>query len=341
MIALEGRIKPPAYRGKNTNLLQTANGHQNAQEEKNGAHVYARDDAHDALLRLTGTFVLGLVTVEKLGGQPQCAQHQQNANERRHVCDTLEDGHENQAAHTQPEHRLALPLGQALMHRSCIGTGHRGYHVALEVTGQNVSGKNHRHDGGDEQFLNNTRRRDEPLVPQHDGSDISDRRKRATGVGRNDDERGIDDAVFMVVYQLAQNHHHDNGRRHIIQDGREEESQNRDAPQQGAFAFGLQQIAHEVETTVLVHRLYNNHRAHQKEQGSGSTAQVSFDDGTGRSGYATGRDTDKIAGIKHIKSPRGDEHQQGHSCLVDLGHSFQGNTQVSENEYNDNSKCDG
>ena len=45
-----------------------------------------------------------------------------------------------------------------------------------------------------------------------------------------------------------------------VSDSRQDESHERDAPQQRAFALRLQGVAYEVETTVLVHQFDDGHR---------------------------------------------------------------------------------
>lgn len=127
-------------------------------------------------------------------------------------------------------------------------------------------------------------RGNQTLVPEHDGSHVADGRKRTARVGCNDDERGIDQTVFAVVNQLAQDHHHHNGRSHVVEDGRKDERHRRDAPQQSALALCLEHVAHEVEAAVLVHGFYNGHRPHQKEQRCGRASQMSLNDRTGSRG---------------------------------------------------------
>src|SRR3712207_6321295 len=88
--------------------LQTSHGHQYAQEEENGAHIYMAQQIgytlHGALL----VFLTVEVTIEHFGRCPQYTQHKQNADKRRQVGNTLENGHEHQAAYAQEEDGFAL-----------------------------------------------------------------------------------------------------------------------------------------------------------------------------------------------------------------------------------------
>src|SRR3712207_330591 len=59
---------------------------------------------HGALL----VFLTAEVTIEHFGRCPQYTQHKQNADKRRQVGNTLENGHEHQAAYAQEEDGFAL-----------------------------------------------------------------------------------------------------------------------------------------------------------------------------------------------------------------------------------------
>ena len=52
------------------------------------------------------------MTIEHLCGGPENAENEEDAYERRQMCDALEDGHENQTAHTDYEDSLTLCLGE-------------------------------------------------------------------------------------------------------------------------------------------------------------------------------------------------------------------------------------
>ena len=144
----------------------------------------------------------------------------------------------------------------------------------------------------------------------------------------------------MVGHELAQNHDHDNGRGHVVQDGRQEEGQDGDAPQQGPLAAGRQHVAHEVEAAVLVDGFDDGHGAHQEEEGGGRAAQVAFDDGGRGGGQAVGRDAcGEVAGVEHVECPRGNQHDEGDGRFVDLRHRLECDAEVADDE--EDNDCDG
>ena len=117
VVAVEGCVEPFAEGGEHADFLQARNGHKYAEEEEYRAHVDARYDVCYALLRSALVVVFGQVAVEYLSGRPQHAEHQQYAYERGQMGDRLEYGDEHQSAYADPEHGLALPVGEVVGHR--------------------------------------------------------------------------------------------------------------------------------------------------------------------------------------------------------------------------------
>ena len=253
--------------------------------------------------------------------------------------DRLEYGDEHKAAHAEPEHGLALPVGEVVVSRFSCKRCSAG-HLSLERQRQDVGRDGHRYERGDKQLLDYTGSGDEALVPKHDGGDVANGRECASRVGRYDYERGVDEAVLAVGHELAQYHNHDDGRGHVVEYGREEECKEGDAPQKGALALGLHHVAHEVEAAVLVNDFNYCHGSHEEEQRRGGAAEVALDDGACGRRDAVGRQSGgKVAGVEHVESPTCHEHQQRHGRLVHLGKRLQGDAEVPDDEYHDDCKC--
>ena len=114
----------------------------------------------------------------------------------------------------------------------------------------------------------------------------------------------------MVADELPQNHNHDNARRKIIKNSRQDEGHQGNTPQQCALAVCLHCGADPVETAVLVDNFYNCHGAHQEEKRGGCAAKVLFD---GRSHAVDKGLSCKVGeitlGADHKKRPASYEHQ--------------------------------
>ena len=252
--------------------------------------------------------------------------------------DALEDGHEDQSAHTEEEDGLALAGGeQAGLEAECLVLGEREF--AFQREAEDVCGNDHRHERGDEYFGDDAGSRDDALVPEHDGRDVSDGRECASRVGCDDDERGIDDAVALVADELSQNHDHHDGCGEIVEDGREDERHEGDAPQQFLLAARLQRVAHEVESAVLVDEFHNRHRSHEEEERGGCGSEVAFnlcaDDQCFGFAYGSGQ---ILCRVDHEDGPANYEHQQRDGCLIHFRHALDGNAEIANDEGNDNQK---
>ena len=80
----------------------------------------------------------------------------------------------------------------------------RSNQLALEMILEDESRENHGDKAGEEDLADHASGSDKTLVPQHDGRHVANRRERATGVGGNDDQRGVDDTVVLVGDGLAE-----------------------------------------------------------------------------------------------------------------------------------------
>ena len=193
------------------------------------------------------------VSVHGLRNCPQHTENQEYAYERRQVGDGLEYRNEDKSAHTKIENCLALYACKILLRTQFYVLALRNHEVALQRKRQDIGRDNHRNQRRDKYLGNDTDCSDYALVPKHNGCYVANRRERATRVGRDNHKRCVDDAVFLLLDELTQNHNHHNGCRKVVEDGREDERHEGDTPQQRALALGLQRVLDKVETAVLVY----------------------------------------------------------------------------------------
>ncbi len=337
MVALEGHVESFSQLREHADGLQTGHGHQNAEEEQNRGHIDARQHIRHALLHGTFLFFLFQAGVEHLCHRPEHAQHEQNADERRQVGNRLENRHENQSAHTEEENRFAL-AGRKLAGletlRLLLGEGQ----FALQRERQDVGRNHHRHERRQENLHNHARRRNHALVPEHDCRHVADGREGAARIGCNHHQGSVNQAVFLVADELPENHNHHNRRGQIVEDGRQDERHEGDAPEQFFLARGLQHVAHKIKAAVLINEFHDGHRAHQEEQCGRGGAEVSFNLLAHDEGFplANGR-SQILCRINHEERPADDKHQQRNGRLVHFRYTFDGNAEVADDESGDDS----
>ena len=109
MVAVEGFVEAFAQTGKHADFLQYGHGHQDAEEEHNGAEV---DAGQQVAHTLGHSVVFGCVMMEDFGDCPEDTQHEQDAHERRQMGECLEDRNKDETAHAEPEDDVALHLGE-------------------------------------------------------------------------------------------------------------------------------------------------------------------------------------------------------------------------------------
>ena len=89
-------------------------------------------------------FGKGKVGIEDLSDCPQYAEDEQDAYKRRQVGDGFEDWYEHQTAHAKEEHRLALHLGEVVVH-TLVLTEIANLEFAVEAEREDVGRHEHRH----------------------------------------------------------------------------------------------------------------------------------------------------------------------------------------------------
>ena len=160
-------------------------------------------------------------TVKQFGHGPQNAQHKENASERREVGEVMEQRYKTETAHADSKDSLALHAGE-LQHFPVARQIVRQivvFNIPFQCRLQQKCRYQHRHQRRDENLTDDTASRDHTRIPQHDCRDVSDRRKSTARVSGNDYQRGIDNAVFPVVDELAQDHDHHDTCRQVVKNG--------------------------------------------------------------------------------------------------------------------------
>ena len=182
MIAVEHLVQAVAKKLKGSDGLKTCHSHQYSKEEKNSAHVYARKHVGHTLLHAALLLFARQTGVEHLSHSPQHSQHEQYAHKRRQVGDGLEHRHKYQSAYAKEEHCLALHLCKMVLHTLVLAVVLH-LHLSLQAKREDIRRHQHRHHRRQEHFHDDTRRRQQPLVPQHDSGHVAYRRKGTAGVG--------------------------------------------------------------------------------------------------------------------------------------------------------------
>ena len=337
-------IQPLAKGGEYAGFLQSGHSQQDAEEEEDGGHVDLPEDARDALLHRAVAVLPA--AIEHFCERPKRSEHQEDAHEGGQVGEAVEDGHKEQAAHTETEDAVALDFGE-LMPRSGLGSFARGRgEFAFEAELQNGGRHNHRNKTGDEDFLDDALGGEAAFDPEHDGGHIADGGESTTGVGGNDDERSVDDAVVVVVHQFAEHHNHHNGGGEIVKHGRKEEGHKGHFPHQCALGAGVENITHEVEPSIGIDDFHHRHGANQEEKGFGHFTQVLAQDVGGDKGgntLARGFEVgqvklrDVVSSTEGVEHPAGDSHEQSDGRFVDFQPVFEGDAEIAQhkNGYDD------
>ena len=107
---------------------------------------------------------------------------------------------------------------------------------------------------------------------------------------------------------------HDNTGGHIVQNGRQEKREERDAPQQRPLALRGNHLSHEVEAAVLVYDFHNGHRTHREEERLGSVAQMHLEVSPPdlrfyqRGPQTEDTQTRRNRGVEHVQHPADNAH---------------------------------
>ena len=150
----------------------------------------------------------------------------------------------------------------------------------------------------------------------------------------------------MIGDELAENHdHHDTGSQ-VVEDGREEESENSNTPEEPTLRLGFHHLANPVETAILVYDFHDGHRTHQEEKCSSGIAQMLLDD-SGHLLYHTCsaaciirvHQLEILHRIHHVEGPTTYQHQQGNRCLVYLCQAFGCYERIAQHENDNNRNC--
>lgn len=343
VVAVKPDVQSAAEQVQCANLFQCGDSHEDAEEEENRAHVDAGEHVGHAFLHATFFAGFRQVTIEHLRHGPEHAQHEQDADEGRQVCDAFEDGNEDETADAEEEDEFSLHAVQVVSIGDFAGVFvFAVFDVAFQFCLQQQCGNHHGDDGRHEDFLDDAGCGDESFVPKHDGGHVADGREGTAAVGCDDDEGGINQAVTAFRDEFAQNHNHHDACGEVVKDGGEDEGEPCDSPKEFPLAFCFEHVSHEVESPVLVHELHDGHGSHEEEERGGSASEVVFDGSADDQGNLVAHGIRKIlCGVNHEKSPTPNEHQQGNRCFVDFRHTLDGNEEIAQDKccYNADGQC--
>ena len=204
-------VEPAGNRTQNTCRFQYGHGHEDTEEEENRGHVDARDDLRDTVFF---GFFEHFVVVHDFGENPQDTQHEENADERRHVGDGLEYGHEDETAHTEEEDGFLLSRrNEVAAGDDAVSFGQFAFELPGHEEQRNDKGGHTRqeyigHQGGGSHVA---------IDPKHDGGHVTDGRPGAAGIGCDDNHTGVNPAFVLVVDEFAQQHDHHDGGREVVE----------------------------------------------------------------------------------------------------------------------------
>ena len=215
--------------------------------------------------------------IENLCGGPKYTQHKQDAHKWRQMGDSLENRHKDQTTHTEEKDNLTLGCRETvgLLNDSCVFCK---LQITLQRQRENIGRKEHRHQRRNEYFRDDTGCSDDTLVPKHDGGHVANWRESTTRIGSNHYQGSVDETVLLVADKFSKDHNHHDRRGQVVENGRKNKRHESNTPQQSPLRFGLERVAHEIETTILVDEFNNGHSTHQEEKSGSSAAEMVFYD---------------------------------------------------------------
>ena len=319
---------------QHANLGERAYGKQNAEEEEYRAYVYAREAFRYALPVFGGNILAG--AVEDTYRCPQQAEYEQYPHKRRQVGKSAEYGHENQSAHADKEHCLALRRSER-RHTAVIAAALRLFaQFAVQRELEYEHRYYERNNGRYGHLAQDSYRGYVARYPKHYGCYVANGRGRAAGIGGYYYHGGVEHTLLLVAHEFTQNHHHHYARGHVVENGREDERHYGYLPQQHALGARSEVLAHEVEASVAVYYLHYCHGAHEEEKYLARFAylcqQAAVHVGRGR-GCPVGNFEISRIGANGVEHPAGNEHQQRNGGFVDLCERLEGNEQVTYDEH--------
>ncbi len=146
--------------------------------------------------------------------EPQHTESEKNPHERGKTGEHTEYGHKHQTSHThtQDEHTVrVIDLPGSLV-------ALRSLKLALEIETCTQSRHHHSNKRRSKQLAYHSSGRYHTLDPKHYCSDISDRRKRTTGIGGNNDHSAKQHTVLRISHKFSEHHHHHDTRSEVIKD---------------------------------------------------------------------------------------------------------------------------
>ena len=78
----------------------------------------------------------------------------------------------------------------------------------------------------------------------------------------------------MILYQFSEKRNHNDGGGQVVENGRHEECENSDNPQQGFFICLGDFTRYHLKTIVAVNQFNNGHGSHEEKQNAGYVTEM-------------------------------------------------------------------
>src|SRR5574343_676930 len=191
VLAADAVVQPLRQRAQNVRVFQRCHGKQDADEKDQRTHVDFGQRVGQRQVLLVLVF---LVAMDDIADQPEDAEAEQDAHERRQMGDRLEGRYGDQDADAQIEHQVALELGGLDAMIAIVDSRRFNQLPAQDVSGDGQ--RNDHADQGRQQYrLDDGQRGDLAADPQHRRRHVADRRPGAARIGGNDDDAGEEQAT--------------------------------------------------------------------------------------------------------------------------------------------------
>ena len=336
----EGAVEAGGEGSEDTGDLETAHGHEDAEEEEDGGSVDVLESGDCGGQLVAGFLILA---ADDFGGHPKDGEAEEHAEVGGQMGDGLEDGDEDEGADTHEEDELAQTHGYFDTAVALGGT----LDVAFEHGADDEDGDDHADQGGDDGFDDDVDGGHLSANPEHDGGDVADGAPGTASVGGEDDHTGIEPPLFLVGDEFAEEGNHDDGGGHVVEQCGEEEGEDGDDPEEFLLVGGGDLVGDDAEALVVFNQGDDGHGAEEEEDNLCGLAEVldevvadeSVPSVFGDEGEVAGGGCAAHEGLLAEDEEGPQEGTEGQRCggFVDFKRMLHCDEEVSDNEYGN--KC--
>ena len=258
---VQAHAKPIGRQHQVPCFLQGPHGQQNPQEKQHRRRVNVPQHPHHREVFLV---LLVFGPVKQFRQNPEQPQAHHHAHEGRQMRHGLEHGNKQQARHPRGKHQVPFKRRGGIPLIVLLGL--RTLNVTIQSEAQHRQRHHHAYDARHNQMRHNDARSQLPANPQHGGCDVTNRRPRSPGIGRDDHHPCEQPAGGSVRDQLAQQRDHHDGRCQIVQQGRKEKRQDADNPEHFDLVRRSNSVCDHAESFVGIHEFHNGHGSHEEKQ---------------------------------------------------------------------------